>query len=85
VIGAGATVVKDEPDRHIGAGNPARVIRARFAPEMVAALVQRARRAWPPARIGLAMAARARGDIAALRAPRHAGDAIPLAIAPRLP
>jgi virginiamycin A acetyltransferase len=43
VIGAGSIVTRDVPAYAIVAGNPARVLRQRFAPEMIAALE---RSAW---------------------------------------
>ncbi len=40
VIGAGAVVTKDVPPYGIAVGNPARVVRFRFAPDIVDALLQ---------------------------------------------
>jgi phosphonate metabolism protein (transferase hexapeptide repeat family) len=46
-IGAGAVVTKDVPDYAIAVGNPARVIRYRFEPEIQAALKRIAWWDWP--------------------------------------
>ncbi|WP_245422020.1 CatB-related O-acetyltransferase [Rhodoplanes serenus] len=43
VVGARAVVSRDVPDYGIAVGNPARVVRHRFAPEIIAALL---RTAW---------------------------------------
>jgi virginiamycin A acetyltransferase len=47
VIGAGAIVTKDVPDFTIVAGNPARRIRDRFSPELIAELRRIAWWQWP--------------------------------------
>ena len=51
VVGAGAVVVKDVPPYAIVAGNPARLIRFRFDPETIAALLRIAWWDWPDNRI----------------------------------
>ena len=68
VIGAGAVVAKDVPGWHIVVGNPARVLRPRFAPE-VAALLERL--AWwdlPADEIRALVPVLAAGDVAGLDA-----------------
>lgn len=56
VAGAGAIVTKDVPPFAIVVGNPARLLRYRFVPEIVAALESIAWWDWPPERLGVAMA-----------------------------
>jgi phosphonate metabolism protein (transferase hexapeptide repeat family) len=55
-VGAGAVVTKDVPPFAIVVGVPARRVRDRFAPEIVAALERIAWWDWPHARLGQAMA-----------------------------
>jgi phosphonate metabolism protein (transferase hexapeptide repeat family) len=62
-IGAGAVVTRDVPDFAIAVGVPARVLRLRFPPEIVAALHRIAWWDWPHARLGEAL-----GDFRALGA-----------------
>ena len=51
VIGAGAVVTRDVPPYAIAVGNPARVIRSRFAPEIVERLLALGWWNWPPERV----------------------------------
>jgi virginiamycin A acetyltransferase len=51
IVGAGAVVRGDVPDHAIVAGNPARVVRLRFASDEIAALLRIAWRSWTPERI----------------------------------
>lgn len=73
-IGAGAmvaarsVVARDVPPYSVVAGNPARVVRSRFDPETVAALLEIAWWDWPIERIGASLAAIRGADLAALRA-----------------
>jgi len=55
VAGAGAVVTKDVPDFAIVVGNPARLLRYRFSPEVVQALDRIAWWNWPHERLGDAM------------------------------
>jgi phosphonate metabolism protein (transferase hexapeptide repeat family) len=54
-IGAGAVVTKDVPPFAIVVGVPGRVLRFRFAPEIIAALQRIAWWDWPHARLGTAL------------------------------
>jgi phosphonate metabolism protein (transferase hexapeptide repeat family) len=54
-IGAGAVVSKDIPDFAIAVGVPARVLRFRFPPEIIAALHRIAWWDWPHERLGEAL------------------------------
>lgn len=51
VIGARAVVSRDVPPYAVVAGNPAQVVRKRFEPEVVAALLRIRWWEWPPERI----------------------------------
>lgn len=51
VIGAGAVVTRDVPPYAIAVGNPARVVRHRFAPDIVARLLATRWWEWPDDRI----------------------------------
>lgn len=51
VIGAGAVVTRDVPPYAVAAGNPARVVRLRFAPEIVTRLLQIRWWDWPDEKI----------------------------------
>lgn len=55
-IGAGAVVTKDVPDFAIVVGVPGRVLRYRFAPEIIAALHRIAWWTWPDDQLGAALA-----------------------------
>jgi virginiamycin A acetyltransferase len=71
IIAAGAVVAGVVPDYAIVGGNPARVIRMRFGPEAVAALVKLAWWSWDIAMITAHEAAIVRADLDALRAVRQ--------------
>jgi acetyltransferase-like isoleucine patch superfamily enzyme len=62
VVGAGAVVAQDVPPYHVVAGNPARQVRARFAPEVVAALLRIRWWDWPLERIRAQVAGLCGGD-----------------------
>ena len=66
IVGAGAVVTGRVPDFAIVAGNPARIVRMRFGPEMVARLLALAWWDWPLNRIEAAVPALMAGDAAAL-------------------
>lgn len=51
VIGAGAVVARDIPAYAIAVGNPARVVRQRFAPDVVARLLEIRWWDWPDGKI----------------------------------
>ncbi|MSP43448.1 MAG: CatB-related O-acetyltransferase [Alphaproteobacteria bacterium] len=51
VIGAGAVVTRDVPAYGVAAGNPARVLRLRFPPEMVARMLEIRWWDWPDEKI----------------------------------
>lgn len=63
IVGARAVVTRDVPDYAIVAGNPARVVRMRFAPEVVARLLAVAWWNWDPEAIERNVAAIAGADI----------------------
>lgn len=54
-IGAGAVVTRDIPPFAVAVGNPARVVRMRFAPEIVAALERIAWWTWPQDRLAIGL------------------------------
>jgi len=56
VVGAGAVVARDVPPYAVVAGNPARILRQRFGPEIVAALLEIAWWHWPDEKIKAAEA-----------------------------
>jgi len=66
IVGAVAVVAGRVPDYAVVAGNPARVIRMRFGPEIVARLLEIAWWNWPIARILAHEAAICGADLAAL-------------------
>ncbi|MCF1708013.1 CatB-related O-acetyltransferase [Tabrizicola sp. J26] len=66
IIGAGAVVARDVPDYAIVAGNPARVIRYRFDPEVIERLNRIAWWDWPVERIASKVPALVSDDIDAL-------------------
>src|SRR5690606_6929923 len=57
IIGAGAVVAGEVADYAVVAGNPARVIRMRFPPDVVAELLQLAWWDWPPETVRTAIPA----------------------------
>lgn len=68
IIGAGSVVTRDVAAYSIVAGNPARMIRSRFAPDMVDRLLALGWWDWPLDRIRAAVPALLAPDIAALEA-----------------
>jgi acetyltransferase-like isoleucine patch superfamily enzyme len=68
VIGARSLVTKDVPPYAIASGNPARVVRERFAPEIVARLLAAAWWTWEPERIAAAAPLLLNSDIEAFLA-----------------
>ncbi|MGL4281113.1 MAG: CatB-related O-acetyltransferase, partial [Albidovulum sp.] len=75
IVGAGAVVAGEVPPYAVVAGNPARPIRLRFAPESIAALLDLAWWDWPPDLIERAIPVLAAGqDPAALRQLRDGAD-----------
>ncbi|MDU8910332.1 CatB-related O-acetyltransferase [Aestuariicoccus sp. MJ-SS9] len=66
IVGAGAVVRGDIPDYAIVTGNPAQVVRMRFAPKVIARLNALAWWDWPIDRIVASRAALEAGDIDAL-------------------
>lgn len=68
VVGTRAVVTKDVPAYAVVAGNPARVRKARFAPDVVAALEEIAWWDWPAEKIAANLEAITGADLAALKA-----------------
>lgn len=68
IIGAGAVVSGQVAPYAVVAGNPARRVRDRFAPDVVQALLDLAWWDWPPDRIDAAVPALLQPDIARLQA-----------------
>ncbi|MBZ4021091.1 acetyltransferase [Rhodobacter sp. TJ_12] len=66
IVASCAVVSRDVPPYAVVAGNPARVVRLRFAPEVVARLQKLAWWHWPVAAIMAALPAIEAGDVAAL-------------------
>jgi virginiamycin A acetyltransferase len=66
IIGAGSVVARDVAPYSIVAGNPARLIRMRFPPEVVVRLLTLAWWDWPPDRIRAAVPALLDPDLGAL-------------------
>ena len=66
IVGAGAVVTGAIPDYAIVAGNPARVIRLRFAPQVIARLLALSWWDWPLDRIEAALPALMAGNLDAL-------------------
>lgn len=66
IVAAGAVVSRDVPPYAIVAGNPARLVRMRFAPDQVARLLELAWWDWPVAAIRAALPALEAGDVATL-------------------
>lgn len=73
IIGAGAIVTRDVPPYGIAAGNPARLLRHRFAPEIVAQLLEIAWWDWPDDKIAR-LAPQFYGDIDAFIAAARRAD-----------
>lgn len=67
VIGASSVVRGEIPDYAIAYGNPARVQRMRFAPDVIEALLDLAWWDWPPAKIAEARPALLSGDLQRLQ------------------
>lgn len=67
IVGAGAVVAGEVPPYCIVAGNPARILRRRFAPEVIEGLLALRWWDWPVARIEAALPALAGADLAALQ------------------
>lgn len=68
IISARSVVTSDVPPYTVYGGNPARLIRERFAPEVVAELEAIAWWDWPVERISQSLEAITGGDVEALRA-----------------
>lgn len=68
IIGAQAVVARDIPPYAVAVGNPARVVRMRFPPEVVARLLRLAWWDWPIGRVLAALPAIEAGDANALEA-----------------
>ena len=68
VIGTRAVVSRDVPPYAVVAGNPARVVRRRYAEDDAARLSALAWWDWPAARIARAIPILVKGDVAALEA-----------------
>lgn len=66
IIGSRALVSRDVPPYHIVGGNPARIIRPRFAEEDIARLLEMAWWDWPDDRIAQAVPLLSSGDISGL-------------------
>ncbi|MEM8771736.1 MAG: CatB-related O-acetyltransferase [Pseudomonadota bacterium] len=66
IVGAEAVVAKDVPSYAIAAGNPARIVKYRFPPDIVKRLLAVAWWNWPAAKITRNLAAIRGGDIAKL-------------------
>lgn len=67
IVAAGSVVTSDVDPFAIVGGNPARPIRTRFAPDIVAALLEIAWWNWEPRRVTANLEAIVGGDIQALR------------------
>jgi len=80
VIGSGAVITKDVPDYAVVGGVPARVLRYRFSPEQIAALLDIAWWDWPEDEVRAAVPLLASEDIDAFIAyarERQAAGAVP--------
>ena len=73
IVSARAVVVQDVPPYTVVGGNPARVLKTRFAPDVVAELLAIAWWDWPVEKITRHLAVIVAGDVAALRACADAG------------
>ena len=67
IVSARAVVVQDVPPYTVVGGNPARVVKTRFAPDVVAELLAIAWWDWPVEKITRHLAVIVAGDVAALR------------------
>lgn len=65
IVGAGAVVAGDVPDYAVVAGNPARILRMRFPPEVIARLLALAWWDWPQERLAERLPALMAGDLEA--------------------
>ncbi|RAZ81775.1 CatB-related O-acetyltransferase [Cereibacter johrii] len=65
IVGAGAVVARDVPDYAVVAGNPARILRMRFPPDVVARLLALAWWDWPQERLAERLPALVAGDLEA--------------------
>jgi carbonic anhydrase/acetyltransferase-like protein (isoleucine patch superfamily) len=72
IIGARAVVTRDVPDYAIVGGNPAKVIRLRFEPDLIAALVETAWWELPREQVASLIPMLQAGDIPAFIAARKA-------------
>lgn len=77
IVGARAVVTGAVPDYAIVAGNPARILKMRFADHDIATLLRLAWWDWPDDRIDAALPILERGDVAALARFADAGRAAP--------
>ncbi len=66
ILGARSVVAHDVPDYAIVAGNPARIVRKRFAEDEITALLQLAWWDWSPAKLAGALPLLVRNDVPAL-------------------
>ena len=66
IVASRSVVTADVPPYAIVGGNPARVLRTRFSPEVIERLRRVAWWRWPPERVAANLAAITGGDVAAL-------------------
>jgi virginiamycin A acetyltransferase len=82
IVASRAVVAADVPPYCVVAGNPARVVKQRFSPEVVAQLQAIAWWNWPADHVGAHLAAIMGGDLAVLRSAAAALAPAPSAPAP---